>query len=69
VLEKLGEEHPNVATTYNNMAMVYWKQEDYPQALEHYGKCLKIQLEKLGEEHPHTKGTQEAIELLKRLFG
>ena len=50
----LGAEHPDTATTYNNIAGVYDSQGDYPKALEWYNKALAISEKVLGAEHPDT---------------
>lgn len=57
----LGKEHPSIATTYHNIAYVYWKQGDRVTAREYLEKALDIRLEKLGKEHPRTKDTQKAL--------
>ena len=51
-LKKLGDDHPDVATTYNNMANVYNKQGKNDEALAMYEKALSIRLKKLGDDHP-----------------
>ena len=51
-LEIYGENHLNVAKTYNGIGSVYGSQGDYPKALEMYQKSLKILLEEYGEYHP-----------------
>jgi tetratricopeptide (TPR) repeat protein len=38
----LGKEHPDTATTYNNIANVYYSQGKYEEALEWYNKALTI---------------------------
>ena len=38
----LGMEHPDTATSYNNIGLVYHNQGDYPKALEYYTKALAI---------------------------
>ena len=48
-LKKLGDDHPDVADTYNNMAVVYYNQGKYEEALAMYEKALSIRLKKL---HP-----------------
>ncbi|MCL2352212.1 MAG: tetratricopeptide repeat protein [Firmicutes bacterium] len=53
----LGKDHPDTATTYNNMAMVYKVQGDYGRALEFYGKALTISEKVLGKDHPDTATT------------
>lgn len=44
-----GEDHPDVAITYNNLGNVHESQGDYPKALEYYGDALGIWLKALGE--------------------
>ena len=56
-LKKLGDDHPDVATTYNNMALVYTKQGKYNEALAMYEKALSIRLKKLGDDHPRVADT------------
>jgi len=50
----LGEEHPNTATSYNNLAGLYKAQGEYQKAEPLYLKALKISEKILGEEHPST---------------
>ena len=57
-MKKLGDDHPGVADTYENMGMVYhYKLKKYKEALPLYQKALKIRKAKLGDEHPKTKKT------------
>ena len=48
----LGKEHPDTATTCNNIAVVYASQGNYSKALEWYRKTLLIEEKLLGKEHP-----------------
>ncbi|MCL1937955.1 MAG: tetratricopeptide repeat protein [Candidatus Azobacteroides sp.] len=57
----LGIEHPDTATTYNNIAEVYYAQGDYDQALEYHTKALNIREKVLGKEHPDTATTYNNI--------
>ncbi len=50
----LGEEHPDTAIGYNNLAGVYKSQGKYREAEELYEKSLRIRERVLGEEHPDT---------------
>jgi tetratricopeptide (TPR) repeat protein/ribonuclease BN (tRNA processing enzyme) len=59
--EILGEEHPDTATTYNNIAAVYSNQGEYDRALEWYTKALTIRERVLGIEHPSTAATYNNI--------
>jgi CHAT domain-containing protein/tetratricopeptide (TPR) repeat protein len=50
----LGEEHPDTAESYNNLAMSLQAQGKYAEAEESLGKALAIRRNVLGEEHPDT---------------
>ena len=50
----LGKDHPDMATSYNNLALVYKDQGKYKQAEELYKKAMQISERILGEEHPTT---------------
>jgi tetratricopeptide (TPR) repeat protein len=47
-----GDEHPDVATDLNNLAVLLSAQGKYDEALELHYQCLGIQKRCLGEEHP-----------------
>ena len=43
IIEKvLGENHPNTAASYNNLALVYKNEGEYKKAKELYLKSLNI---------------------------
>ncbi|MFH7029679.1 MAG: FxSxx-COOH system tetratricopeptide repeat protein [Heteroscytonema crispum UTEX LB 1556] len=48
----LGEEHPDVATSYSNLAALYHYQGQYSEAEPLYQKALSLRQRLLGEEHP-----------------
>ena len=48
----LDKEHPDIATSYNNIGSVYDDKGDYDKALEYYFKALEIREKVLGKEHP-----------------
>ena len=50
--ECLGEEHPYVATSLNNLATLYHNQGRYEEAESLYLQALGIYKKLLGEEHP-----------------
>ena len=52
LLKTLGGEHPDVATSYNNIGVAWKSKAEYDKALEYYEKCLAIRLKTLGGEHP-----------------
>ncbi len=60
----LGEEHPDVAATLNNLAALYFQQGRYAEAEPLSQRALGIFTSALGEDHP---STQEAKRILQRL--
>jgi len=50
--QALGPEHPDVATSLNNLAYLYKTLGDYPKAEPLYQRALAIQEKALGPEHP-----------------
>ena len=50
---KLGKDHPDVATSLNNLAALYMKIGRYAEAEPLYKRSLEITETKLGKEHPH----------------
>lgn len=50
--KRLGEEHPNVASSLNNLAYLYYCQGRYSQAEPIYIQALAFWRKLLGEEHP-----------------
>ncbi len=53
VQTRLGEEHPHVATSYNNLANLYSDQGRYMEAEPLYQKALSLRQRLLREDHPH----------------
>lgn len=49
---ELGLEHPNVATSLNNLAYLYKSQGRRSEAEHLYRRSLEIRERKLGAEHP-----------------
>jgi|GEM_PF-1766048 len=55
ICERLyGIEHPNTASSYNNIGNVYSDKGDYDSALDFYNKALQIRKKVLGLEHLDT---------------
>ncbi|MBW4635290.1 MAG: tetratricopeptide repeat protein [Iphinoe sp. HA4291-MV1] len=52
VQSRLGEEHLDVATSYNNLASLYESQGRYTDAEPLYIKALELYQRLLGDEHP-----------------
>ena len=62
LIERLyGLEHPDTATSYNNIGLVYKDLGDYDKALEYYFKALPIRKKVLGIEHPDTATSHNNI--------
>ncbi|EAZ87982.1 tetratricopeptide repeat protein, partial [Crocosphaera chwakensis] len=55
VKQRLGEEHPNVATSLNNLAELYNAQGRYEEAEPLYKKAIMIAIKTLGVNHPNTQ--------------
>ena len=49
--KKFGEDHADVATSYNNLASVYTSLGEYNQAKDLYEKALVIWRKIFGEDH------------------
>jgi tetratricopeptide (TPR) repeat protein len=50
----LGPEHPDTATSLNNLALLFQDQGNYVQARLLHERALAIQLKALGPQHPQT---------------
>ena len=50
-LKTLGPDHPDVAQSFNNIGMSWYRKGEYDKALELHEKCLAIRLKTLGAEH------------------
>jgi tetratricopeptide (TPR) repeat protein len=62
-LKALGAEHPDVATTCNNIGTAYQHKGEYDKAIGYYEKSLAIYIKKLGAEHPEVGTTYNNIGL------
>ena len=60
-----GDQHPEVATCYNNIGLVYYSQGEYSRAIEYYEKALAILLKVHGDGHPNTKSCAESLAAAK----
>ena len=66
IVEKvLGPEHPLVANTLNNLALLYYHIEKYDEALPMLERSLMIFKSRLGPAHPYFKMTEQSIQVLK----
>ena len=57
-----GSEHPDVAGSYQNLAVVYRSQGNHVQTKEMATKAYHIFLKKLGPDHPQTQGLNPFVD-------
>ena len=65
----LGPQHPDVATTLNNLAGLYRQMGDYEKALPLYQRALEISEKVLGPQHPDVATTLNNLAGLYRQYG
>jgi len=51
-LKTLGEEHPDVATSYNSIGLIWWNKGFIDKALGLFKMSLQVALKTFGEDHP-----------------
>ena len=61
LLSIFGEQHLDVATSYNVIGLVYDSQGNYTKALEYHEKSLAIRLSIFGENHPDVADSYENL--------
>ncbi|HXF88289.1 MAG TPA: tetratricopeptide repeat protein, partial [Xanthobacteraceae bacterium] len=70
ILEKvLGPDHPHVATSLNNLALLYKAQGDYARAEPLHKRTLAIKEKALGPDHPHVATSLENLAMLYLAMG
>ena len=50
--QQFGDDHPDVATSLNNLAALYESQGRYPEAEPFYLRSLSIRQQQFGDDHP-----------------
>jgi tetratricopeptide (TPR) repeat protein len=60
----LGKDHPDVATSLHNLALLYQAQGAYDKAQPLYERSLGILEKVLGKDHPNTKTGRANYEAL-----
>ncbi|NEQ38166.1 MAG: tetratricopeptide repeat protein, partial [Okeania sp. SIO3I5] len=65
----LGDNHPDVAESINNLAVLYLSQGRYTEAEPLYQESLAIMKEKLGDNHPNVATSLNNLAELYRLQG
>ena len=65
----LGPEHPDTATSLNNLAVLYQDMGEYAKAEPLYQEALRIRQKVLGPEHPDTAMSLNNLALLYQAMG
>ncbi|XP_067053846.1 uncharacterized protein [Acropora muricata] len=63
-LEFLGSQHPDVATSYNDLATVLRKQGDLKQAKEYHERALAVRQQALGPQHPNVANSYNDLAIV-----
>ena len=61
-----GEEHPNTARTYSNLALVLQDLGEYEKAITLLEKAYQVFYNLLGEQHPNTKTVKSNLDSIIR---
>ncbi|CAN0474779.1 unnamed protein product [Ectocarpus sp. 12 AP-2014] len=62
----LDPDHPDVARSLNDWALLLDKKEQYADAVPLLERALSIRKKKLGENHPDTVSTQNSLDVVRR---
>jgi hypothetical protein len=62
----LDKNHPSLATSYNNLAMIYHAMTDYPQAIAYGEKAVGILQHLFPNGHPHLDKAKRNLERIKQ---
>ncbi len=62
----LGDKHPSVAISLNNLAELYSSQGRYEEAEPLFLQALAIAEQALGENHPNTIIFRENLQMLRQ---
>jgi len=58
-----GENHQDVATSYNNIGGIYNSKGEFDTALDYYQRSLSIKISIFGDNHTRTHTTQQNIRI------
>lgn len=62
----LGEEHPDTATSLNNLAVLCFYENKFNEAAGHVRKALAIRKKVLGKGHPETRSSMEDLAVIEK---
>jgi tetratricopeptide (TPR) repeat protein len=60
-----GENHPSTATSYNNIAILYYTIEDFKNAYKYMKWAVEVWSVVLPASHPDLKDSIEGLEVIK----
>ncbi|MGD1949316.1 MAG: tetratricopeptide repeat protein [Leptolyngbyaceae cyanobacterium] len=63
--QRFGDEHPDVATSLHNLALLYRDQGRYSEAEPLYQEALAMRKRLLGDEHPSTQVVRDNLQSLQ----
>ena len=63
-MKALGDNHPEVAKSYNHIGKIYLRKGDLDAALKEYQKAQSIRIMVLGRDHIETAETYNNIGLV-----
>jgi len=66
---KQGDDHPDTLTSLNNLAVLFFNNDDYDRALPLYEECLAKYKRVLGDDHPDTRITRTNLDNLLLKMG
>ena len=64
----LPPNHPLLATSYNNIGLVYKNMGEYSKALSYLQKAYDIFVQVLPSTHPHIGTVKNSIEQVKKML-
>jgi len=67
--EILGEGHQETANSYNNLALLYFRQNNYVEAYKFIQKAILILKKLFPNGHPNLEHSLNALEIVKRKLG
>ena len=64
----MGESHPDVAASLNNLAVLYANQGRLTEAEPLLMQALELRQQILGNQHPDTVGTRQSVVYLRQMI-
>lgn len=61
----LGPDHPDIASTLNNLAILAYYEGDYAAAVRLMRRALTISEQRLGPQHPNTVNSRQSLAVIE----